>query len=61
MDRTQRCDPGGAAPTTWAVVGEGSGADEVEDNLGFVGQSGELLWPLATSCAKMEEIAVKAN
>lgn len=46
MDRAQRCDPGGAAPTAWAVVGEGPGAEEIEANRGFVGQSGELLWPL---------------
>ncbi len=46
MDLGQRCDPGGPAPTPWAVVGEGPGADEVAENRGFVGQSGELLWPL---------------
>lgn len=46
MDLTQRCDPGGAAPSDWAVVGEGPGAEEVRENRGFVGQSGELLWPM---------------
>jgi len=46
VDLSQCCDPGGAAPTKWAVVGEGPGAEEVEQNRGFVGQSGELLWPL---------------
>lgn len=46
MDRSQRCDPGGAAPAKWAVVGEGPGREECEQNSGFVGQSGELLWPL---------------
>lgn len=51
MDLSQRCDPSGAAPTKWAVVGEGPGADEIEANSGFVGQSGELLWPLVTRFA----------
>jgi uracil-DNA glycosylase family 4 len=46
MDLRQHCDPGGAAPSSWAVVGEGPGAEEVRENRGFVGQSGELLWPL---------------
>lgn len=46
MDRSRRCDPGGAAPSAWAVVGEGPGTEEIEANSGFVGQSGELLWPL---------------
>lgn len=46
VDRLKRCDPGGAAPAHWAIVGEGPGEDEVEANQGFVGQSGELLWPL---------------
>jgi len=46
VDLAQHCDPGGPAPTKWAVVGEGPGAEEIEANSGFVGQSGELLWPL---------------
>lgn len=46
MDLTARCDPGGAAPTDWAIVGEGPGKDEVRENRGFVGMSGELLWPM---------------
>jgi uracil-DNA glycosylase family 4 len=46
VDLTARCDPGGPAPTPWAIVGEGPGAEEVRENRGFVGQSGELLWPL---------------
>lgn len=46
MDRSRRCDPGGAAPSRWVVCGEAPGADEIQQNRGFVGQSGELLWPL---------------
>jgi uracil-DNA glycosylase family 4 len=46
VDLAQHCDPGGAAPTKWAVVGEGPGGKECDQNRGFVGQSGELLWPL---------------
>jgi uracil-DNA glycosylase family 4 len=46
VDLSQHCDPGGPAPTPWVVCGEGPGADEVKENRGFVGQSGELLWPL---------------
>lgn len=46
MDRSRRCDPGGAAPSRWVVCGEAPGADEIKANRGFVGQSGELLWPL---------------
>ena len=54
MDLAQRCDPGGAAPTDWAVVGEGPGADEVRENRGFVGQSGELLWPMVQRFAGLK-------
>lgn len=54
MDHNQRCDPGGAAPAKWAVVGEGPGAEEVRANEGFVGQSGELLWPLVRRFAGVE-------
>lgn len=54
MDRSQRCDPGGAAPSKWAVVGEGPGKDEVEANEGFVGQSGELLWPIVRRFAGLK-------
>lgn len=55
MDLTQHCDPGGAAPTDWAVVGEGPGKDECAANEGFVGQSGELLWPLVRRFAGLEK------
>lgn len=54
MDRSQRCDPGGLAPSPWAVVGEGPGKDEVAANEGFVGQSGELLWPLVRQYAGVD-------
>jgi len=54
VDLTQRCDPGGPAPTPWAVVGEGPGGEECDQNRGFVGQSGELLWPLVSRFANVE-------
>jgi len=54
MDRSQRCDPGGAAPSRWVVCGEAPGKEEVAANEGFVGQSGELLWPLVRRFAGVE-------
>jgi len=36
------------------VVGEGPGDDEIEANLGFVGASGELLWPLTRRFAGVD-------
>lgn len=56
MDRSQRCDPSGAAPAKWAVVGEGPGREECDQNSGFVGQSGELLWPLVERFAGVRRV-----
>jgi uracil-DNA glycosylase family 4 len=35
-------------------VGEAPGAEEIRENAGFVGQSGELLWPLISRFANLE-------
>jgi uracil-DNA glycosylase family 4 len=38
------------------VVGEGPGREECEQNSGFVGQSGELLWPLVERFAGVRRV-----